>query len=341
MPPGGSASSGLAAPIHAPPNYIGGYPFRIEWRCGGFGLELAGDPPLSLKVPLVAAIAQIYDPRLVIAEFTGPLEMGAPGQPPSQLGNWQLGQASLRGTSSALERTSLVVEGPSLRERGAAGDDVLFRAKRIELHSRPAANSSQDNPAFDAVLRLAGAVAPHIHAVTTKPIDAEISAMMRGFPDLSPKPWPARLRDWQERGGQLEISKARLQQDDVVAVGSGLLKLTSRGNLDGNLQVTVVGLDKLLKIFEVDRMLSEGQMGSTLGALDRLIPGLGDIARQTFPGWWHRSGSGPSWKTSRRSRSCCASSTARSFSARCRSAAGPVVLTGTGLRCARWSCGEI
>ena len=46
----------------------------------------------------------------------------------------------------------------------------------------------------------------------------------------------------------------------------------------------MVGLEKVLKMFDIDRIMSEGQIGSTLGALDRLIPGLGDIARQSAPG---------------------------------------------------------
>ena len=92
-----------------------------------------------------------------------------------------------------------------------------------------------------------------------------------------------RFKEWQERGGQLDIIRARLQQEDVIAVGSGTIKLTAAGNPDGNLQVTVVGLEKVLKMFDIDRIMSEGQIGSTLGALDRLIPGLGDIARQSAP----------------------------------------------------------
>jgi len=66
----------------------------------------------------------------------------------------------------------------------------------------------------------------------------------------------------------------------MIAVGAGTLKLSARGGLDGNLQVTVVGMERVLKLFDLERIMSEGQIGSTLSALDRLIPGLGGIARQ-------------------------------------------------------------
>ena len=45
----------------------------------------------------------------------------------------------------------------------------------------------------------------------------------------------------QARDGSIEISSARVQQGDVIAVGAGTLSLTPRGGLDGQMQVTVVG----------------------------------------------------------------------------------------------------
>ena len=134
---------------------------------------------------------------------------------------------------------------------------------------------------IETVVHLNSAVADRLHPVAAKPINADIAASLRGLDDISPKPWPVRFREWQARDGQLEILKARLVQDEVIAVGAGTLRLTPRGGLDGNLQVTVVGVEKLLKMFDIERFMSEGQVGATLSALDRLIPGLGGIARQS------------------------------------------------------------
>jgi hypothetical protein len=263
---------------------ISGFPFRLEWNCGAASLELKGAPTLVLKLPRILAAVQVYDPTLVISEFNGPLDISEPNRPPNYVINWSLGQASIRGTPGALERASAVLDTPTVRDARLVGNDVVFRAQRLELHGRPATASRPDVPAIDAALRVNGGVAPDLHEVTKKPTDADVTALVRGIIDLSPKPWPVRLKEWQERGGQIEVVKARLQQEDVIAVGSGMVKLTTRGTLDGNLQVTVVGLEKVLKAFDIDRIMSEGQIGSTLGALDRIIPGLGDIARQNAPG---------------------------------------------------------
>jgi hypothetical protein len=66
----------------------------------------------------------------------------------------------------------------------------------------------------------------------------------------------------------------------VIAVSAGTLRLTERGGLDGLLNVTVVGIDKVLKTLDIDRIVSEGKIGSAIGRLDRIMPGLGQLARQ-------------------------------------------------------------
>ena len=259
---------------------IGGYPFRIKVSCGGARFELAGTPTLQLKLPALLAAVQVYDPKLLIAEFTGPLEISEPGRPPSSAVDWKLAQASVRGLPAGIERTSVVLDAPIVHDRSRAGDDVVFRAQRVELHGRQAANSTSADPAIEGVVRLNAAVADKLHPLAGKPLDAEIATVLRGVDDIAPKPWPVRLKEWQARGGRLEIVNARVAQEGVIAVGAGALTLTARGGLDGDLQVTVVGIDKLLKMFDIDRIISEGQIGATLSALDRIMPGLGGIARQ-------------------------------------------------------------
>jgi len=257
---------------------VGGYPFRIEVRCGGARFELEGTPTLELRLPLLLAAVQVHDPRLLIGELTGPLEISEPGRPPSYVVGWRRGQASVRGLSPAPEGVSLVLEALAVRDPGIGGDAI--RARRMELAVRRASSSTPDRPLTEIVLRLDAAVADKLHPLAAQPIDADVAAVLRGVDDASPKPWPVRFKEWQARDGEIEIVKARVAQEDVIAVGAGTLKLTPRGGLDGNLEVTVVGIEKVLKMLDVERIMSDGQIGATLSALDRLIPGLGGIARQ-------------------------------------------------------------
>lgn len=266
---------------------IGGYPFRIEVRCTDPGAELQqARPPLSLKGKDLLVAAQIYQPTLLIGELTGPLAIGETGKPPGIIADWTLAQTSVRGLPSAPERVSVILDNASFDRVGATQEPVV-RAKRIELHGRMAAGSARNNPVIDVALRLGSAVAPTLHPMLGQPVDGEITAVLRGLKDFAPKPWPDRFREIQAAGGQIDVTNIRLQQGETLMVGSGALGLTANGGLNGQLQVTVAGLDALLEHLGIEGMPGQGggqaglnRVAPMLGALDRVSPGLGNFARQ-------------------------------------------------------------
>jgi len=82
----------------------------------------------------------------------------------------------------------------------------------------------------------------------------------------------------------------------MVAVAAGTLGLTANGRLDGELQMTVAGIEKIVPALGIEQMLEQGVPQETLdrvapgvktqdlnnlfGALDRAIPGLGKAVKQ-------------------------------------------------------------
>ena len=142
----------------------------------------------------------------------------------------------------------------------------------------------QDNPVIEMVLKLAAAAAPSWHPAAATPVDADVTAVLRGLKDFSPKPWPERFRELQAAGGRIEIRNARVQQRDTIAVANGMLSLSPAGRLDGQLRLTVANLDKFLPTLGLDQMLSQEQaspqLNNAFGALDRIMPGLGNVARK-------------------------------------------------------------
>ena len=79
-----------------------------------------------------------------------------------------------------------------------------------------------------------------------------------------------------------------------------------------------------VKIFDLERLLSEGQVGDAIDALDRLIPGLGGLARQTAgPGIAAGLGRRPCWTVKQQHRCQSASLMARCFSDHFKSASVP------------------
>lgn len=258
---------------------IGGFPFRIEVRCTRPSAEIRGkSTQVLLRGEDLVMLAQVYQPTLLIGEFKSPMTVADPGQPPAYVVNWSLGQSSMRGTPRAPQRGSLVFDNLVVQRPNS--DARVLDAKRLELHGRIAEGTVSDNPVIDVGLRTTAASAPELHQIAATPMDAEVSATVRGLADFAPKPWPARFRELQQRGGRIDIVNARVQQGEVIAVSSGSLALTERGNLDGQLQMTVVGMEHVLKQLDLEALVSQGRVGSAIDKLDKLLPGFGNIARK-------------------------------------------------------------
>jgi hypothetical protein len=269
---------------------IGGYPFRIEVRCRQPSAELrSNQPPLAVKAEDLTVVSQVYDPTHLIVEMTGPLSASPLGSSPVWVANWALAQTSLRGLPSSPERISSVFDKLEVRR----GTDIVVAADHLELHDRIVPGSPKQNPLIEIVLRLGAVSAPAVHQLAAQPVSGEIAGVVKGLKAFSPQPWAAQLRDLQASGGHIEITQARLQQADSTVVGDGTLALTPRGRLDGQLQLTVVGLDRLLSVIDIDRVAGQLVPQSELDkvapgldankltqSLDRIMPGLGGVVRK-------------------------------------------------------------
>ena len=255
---------------------VGGFPFRIEVRCTNAVAELKDtQPPIAIRLKEILVVAQVWDPKLLIAEFTGPLSASEPGQAPHVTATWTLAQASVRGTPSRPERASIAVD--NLKLDGAAPGTPLFDSKHAEFHARVQFGSWPHSPAVDLAINLKAATAPGLGPYTREPLDADIQAVLHGVKDLAPKPLPARLREWQAAGGKLEIQNARVAQGDALANATGTLALTQRGRLDGALRLTVAGFEKFLPTIGGERggpALGLDRVAPALSAIDRAVPGL-------------------------------------------------------------------
>ena len=261
---------------------IGGFPFGLELRCAEAGAELTSTkPPLALKARDMLVTAQVWQPTQLTTEVVGPLTIAEPDQPVTITANWSHAQTKVHGLPTSPESVTIRVEQAVVdRANGAS----LFKAERVDLNGRLVSGTVQNNPVIEVVLKLAAAAAPSWHPAAAIPMNADITAVLRGLKDFSPKPWPQRFRELQAAGGRIEIKSARVQQNDTVAVANGVLSLSAAGRLDGQIRLTVANLDKLLPTLNLDQMLSQEQappqLNSAFSALDRIMPGLGNVARK-------------------------------------------------------------
>jgi hypothetical protein len=284
---------------------VAGFPFRLEVRCDGASVSLisqtAGQaavqtPQLTANLGEILVVAQVYDPKLLIAEFTAPATISDSRGMPSMQVNWSKARSSVVGLPAVPQRASIVFDDASIDRMNGSVQVPLARAKHLELHGRLAEGAPLDHPVIETVLRIEAGSVQEVHPLLAQPFDAQVRTTLSGLKDIAPKPWPDRFRELQASGGHVEIVQSRIQQGDLIAVAAGTLGLSAQGRLDGELQMTVAGIEQVIPALGIEKMLDEGvpqealdrvapgvktqDVSNLLGALDRAIPGLGKVVRQ-------------------------------------------------------------
>ena len=182
---------------------VGGFPFRIEVNCDqAAALLRTNQPPIELRTSSLLMVAQVYQPGLLISEFHGPLTVGEPGKAPEFVADWKLAQSSVRGTPSAPERGSLVFDLLSVERVNGTARESMARARHAAFHGRMAEGSAANRPVIEVAVQIDQGTAPNLHPAAATPIDADVTAVLRGLNDFSPKPWPVRFREMQAAGGR-------------------------------------------------------------------------------------------------------------------------------------------
>ena len=281
---------------------VGGYPFRLEMRCEGARVTLTSQTagaaqPVTVNLGEIVAVAQVYDPKLLIAEFHAPATISESQNSPAMQVNWSSARSSVVGLPAVPQRGSIVFDNVAVdRINGSSVQVPVARAKHVELHGRLAEGSAPNDPVIETVLEIEAGSVQDVHPLLARPFAADVHAKLSGLKDLGPKPWPQRLRELQANGGHVEIVQSRVKQDDLIAVAAGTLELDAQGRIDGELQMTVAGIEKIIPALGIEKMLQDGVPQATLdrvapgvksqdvtnllGALDRAIPGLGKVVKQ-------------------------------------------------------------
>ncbi|MBN8991110.1 MAG: DUF2125 domain-containing protein [Rhizobiales bacterium] len=280
---------------------VAGYPFRLEVSCEDASVTLvsqtAGAPaPFTAQLGEIMVIASIYQPKLLIAEFKSPATIADRGQPPSMKVSWTVGRSSIAGLPTAPERVDLAFDNPSIDRVNGPVQTPLAKANHVELHGRLVDGSVKADPVIEAVLQISDGSIQELHPLLAAPFKSDIQVKLSGLKDFSPKPWPARFREIQAAGGKVEIVRSRVEQGELIAISAGTLGLNAEGRIEGELQMTVTGLERIIPALGIDKMLEQGVPQATLdrvapgvksqdltnlfGALDKAIPGLGKVVKQ-------------------------------------------------------------
>src|SRR5260370_13283858 len=178
--------------------------------------------------------------------------------------NWRTARSSVVGLPAVAQRASIVLDAPKIGRISGSTQTPLAQARHVELQGRFAESSSADHRVIETVFRIEGGSVQEVHPLLAQPFDADVRTLLTGLKDFSPKPWPERFRELQAAGGHVEIVQSRIAQGDLVAVAAGTLGLTANGRLDGELQMTVAGIEKVIPALCIDTILDDGVPQATL-----------------------------------------------------------------------------
>src|SRR5258708_13884654 len=115
---------------------VAGFPFRLEVRCSGVSVALmsqtagqaATQTPITARLGEILVVAQVYDPRLLIAEFTAPAVLSDRGQQPSMVVNWSKARSSVVGLPGIPQRASIVFDDPEINRFNGSLQAQIGRA---------------------------------------------------------------------------------------------------------------------------------------------------------------------------------------------------------------------
>ena len=135
---------------------FGGFPFRIRLPAPAHGR--GPQNPRSRSGAASAAVAQVWDPTLVIGEVGGPLTIAPLDGSPIAAVDSDSGAGEPRGVPGAPERLSVVLDNPNLTSVPDSG--ALAKAGHMEVHARLSGQSTPGHPALDLALDLKNFTVP-------------------------------------------------------------------------------------------------------------------------------------------------------------------------------------
>lgn len=240
--------------------HLAGYPFRFELKCRGPSLETRGGDPIIITAASAQAVAQIWAPNHIVAEFQAPARVVDRGSGKSYAATWQVLQMSGVGDLSGQpQRFSVQVTEPRLQETQEPGPvpaapaaapsaaDALIGAHLVEFHVRrtPGANNALDNVDFAFGAKNARAAVLD-RAGSPGPLDLTVQGTVTAAADLRPMPVEQRLKAWAAAGGVVRLERLALTTPTVAATASGALSVDPAGLLNGKLDLGFAGFQDLV-----------------------------------------------------------------------------------------------
>jgi hypothetical protein len=221
---------------------IGGYPFRIELRCDAVKFSSA---LMKANLGQLNAATQIYSPKLVLADISGPLQIDSAGV--GNLFNWSNLRISLR-FGRELERLSMSFTEFRAGERA---DDIGIRAKNFEFHLRTDTERPAEEQAADFVVSMNEIRAPTLDTFfgNQDTGSLSLSGSLTRIWNLRAGSWQSTLENWRAQNGQITLDAGHIAKGSFILEGKGTLVLDPARRLQGELIAGARGIGPVISRF--------------------------------------------------------------------------------------------
>lgn len=240
---------------------IAGFPFRMEIGCSGLTLRRPADASApQISAGAVLAIAQIYDPSLVIVQPAGPLVFSWPDGRGASLA-WRQASVSLKFSGLAAERGALVAEEPVLRLGKDAAAPGEARAARLEAHLRRNPLRWESDRAVDFALTLDRLALPELDQLfgNAEPANLSLDSVLTQGLAFAGGVTPATLEGWRAASGLYEIRKIGFAKGPALFEGQGQFALDELHRPMGRFEGAQSGIDTLGGV-RIGQMLDAGAL---------------------------------------------------------------------------------
>lgn len=233
---------------------LAGFPFRFELRCQTPTLETRGGDRMRFTAASVHAVAQVWAPNHIVAEFFGPGRVEDLNTGTLYAATWSLVQMSGVGDLSgqpqrfSLQAHDVKLEQPATATAAAA---PVAGAHLFEFHARRAAAGDGKPDSIDYAAGITGGDSALLAGLgVAGPLDAALQGTVTAAADLRPMPVAQRLRAWAEAGGALRLDRLTVTAPQFAASATGLLSLGRGGRLNGTLDLGFAGLTDLVQTLD-------------------------------------------------------------------------------------------
>ncbi len=227
----------------------GGYPFRVEMMCADPKATIVTEgSTFIVQAKELEFVADVFNPSVIVSRIKGPVSFAELDRPDAFLGSWSHAQATVYGPHPTPDGFSIELADLKLEHVSYGVAEPVVSAERVAFLARFNLTATQ-KPVYDLTTEIAGGIIPLGPPIASRPFAAKMKAVLRGVGDMTPKPLPARIREWQRNGGHVEMMIVDVRGSSANANAQGTIALSASGGIDGTLELSGEEHDRLFEAF--------------------------------------------------------------------------------------------